>query len=199
MQNLTFNIVVQIVVSLIIGYLFGSIPNAVIVSKLKGTNIRKVGSGNPGAANVAREVGKIWGIIVFVLDAGKAVIPMLIADKVLHLNLFWVGVTGLFVVMGHCYSPFLNFKGGKGMASFGGLFLYLFPKFFLVAIGGYFVIQRNPRSLKTVLAVYFLALGLWIWLYWNSMPLFIPFLLISLMVGILLNIDVIKELKGGNK
>jgi glycerol-3-phosphate acyltransferase PlsY len=190
----------RVIVSLIIGYIFGSIPNAVIIAKLKKVDIRKTGSGNPGAGNVAREIGKFWGILVFVLDALKAVIPMFITDRIFHLNLFWTGITGLFAVIGHCYSLFLQFKGGKGAASSGGVMIYLFPKFSIVAIAAFFLLQKIPRTLKTFIPVFLIALGLWIWLYWNSMPFFVPFVLIFLTLGVLLNIDLIKELiKGGNK
>jgi glycerol-3-phosphate acyltransferase PlsY len=192
-QDLPFNIIV----SLITGYVFGSIPNAVIIAKFKKVDIRKTGSGNPGAGNVAREIGKLWGIFVFILDALKAVIPMLIADKILHLSLFWTGITGLSAVIGHCYSLFLNFKGGKGAACSGGVMIYLFPKFSIVAIVAFFLLQKIPRTLKTFITIFLVALGLWIWLYWNSMPFFIPFVLIFLTLGVLLNIDLIKELISG--
>ena len=119
---------------------------------------------------------------------------MLLADKVFLLNAFWTGITGLFAVIGHCYSLFLSFKGGKGAASSGGVMIYLFPKFSIVAIAAFFLLQKVPRSLKTFLPVFLTALGLWIWFYWNSMPFFIPFVLIFLTLGILLNIDLIKEL-----
>ena len=191
---------VRIIVSLIAGYIFGSIPNAVIISKIKKVDIRNIGSGNPGAGNVAREIWKVWGVLVFILDVLKVLIPMLLADKILHLNLFLVGITGLSAVIGHCYSIFLKFKGGKGAASSAGVMLYLFPKFSLIAIGAFFLLQKVPRTIKTFIPIFLTALGLWIWLYWNSMPLFIPFVLIFVTVGILLNIDLIDELiKGGNK
>jgi glycerol-3-phosphate acyltransferase PlsY len=189
-QNLTF----KIIISLITGYIFGSIPNAVIIAKIKKVDIRNIGSGNPGAGNVAREIGKSWGILVFILDAMKAIISMLLADKILHLNAFWTGITGLSAVIGHCYSLFLHFKGGKGAASSGGVMIYLFPKFSIIAILAFFLLQKIPRTLKTFLPIFLIALVLWIWLYWNSMPLFIPFVLIFLTLGILLNIDLIKEL-----
>jgi glycerol-3-phosphate acyltransferase PlsY len=187
-------LLVKVIISLITGYIFGSIPNAVIIAKIKKVNIRNIGSGNPGAGNVAREIGKIWGILVFVLDVLKAIIPMLIADKILLLSLFWAGITGLCAVIGHCYSLFLHFKGGKGAASSGGVMIYLFPKFSIIAIIAFFLLQKIPRTLKNFLPVFLISLGLWIWLYWDSMPLFVPFVLIFLTLGILLNIDLIKEL-----
>ncbi len=188
------NLIFKIIVSLIIGYLFGSIPNAVIISKFKKTDIRNIGDGNPGAGNVARELGILWGILVFVLDVLKTIIPMVLADKVFLLSLFWVGITGLCAVIGHCHSLFLSFKGGKGVACLAGVLAYIFPKFSIIAIAAFFLIQKSPRNIKTVLPTSLIALGLWIWIYWNSIPFFVPFVLIFLTVGILLNIDIIKEI-----
>jgi glycerol-3-phosphate acyltransferase PlsY len=191
---------IKVIISLVIGYLFGSIPNAVIVSKLKKVDIKKVGNGNPGAGNVFREVGVVWGILTFILDAAKAVIPMLVADRLFNLSLFWTGITGLSAVVGHCYSMFLGFKGGKGVASSGGVLIYLFPKFSIIAIIAFFLIQKSPRNLKIILPIFTVALGLWLWLYWNSMDFFVPFVLIFITIGILLNKNIIKEMvKGGNK
>jgi len=190
----------KVIVSLITGYIFGSIPNAVIISKFKKVDIRSLGNSNPGAGNVAREIGVFWGLLTFVLDVLKTIIPMAIAGKVFHLSLFWTGIAGLCAVIGHCYSLFLRFKGGKGVACSAGVLTYLFPKFSIIAVAAFFLIQKSPRNLKMVLPIFLLALGLWIWLYWNSMPFFIPFLLIFLTVGILINNDIIKELiKGGSK
>jgi glycerol-3-phosphate acyltransferase PlsY len=184
----------KVIIFLVVGYLFGSIPNAVIVSKLKKVDIKKVGNGNPGAGNVFREVGAVWGILTFLLDAAKAVIPMLVADRLFNLSLFWTGITGLSAVVGHCYSIFLGFKGGKGVASSGGVLIYLFPKFSIIAIIAFFLIQKSPRNPKIILPIFTIALGLWLWLYWNSMDFFVPFVLIFITIGILLNKDIVKEL-----
>jgi len=185
---------IQVTISLIIGYIFGSISNAVIISKFKKVDIRSFGNGNPGAGNVAREIGVFWGLLTFILDVLKTIIPMAIAGKVFHLSLFWTGIAGLCAVIGHCYSLFLHFKGGKGVACSAGVLTYLFPKFSIIAVAAFFLIQKSPRNLKRVLPIFLLALGLWIWFYWNSMPFFIPFLSIFLTVGILINNDIIKEL-----
>jgi len=185
---------IQVTISLIIGYIFGSISNAVIISKFKKVDIRSFGNGNPGAGNVAREIGVFWGLLTFILDVLKTIIPMAIAGKVFHLSLFWTGIAGLCAVIGHCYSLFLHFKGGKGVACSAGVLTYLFPKFSIIAVAAFFLIQKSPRNLKIVLPIFFLALGLWIWFYWNSMPFFIPFISIFLTVGILINNDIIKEL-----
>ncbi|MEA1912901.1 MAG: glycerol-3-phosphate acyltransferase [candidate division WOR-3 bacterium] len=192
-----------VILSLVGGYFFGSIPFAIIISRLRGVDIRKAGTGNPGAANVLREVGKVWGIIVFLLDIAKGIIPMLIADRMLNIpayhlhHLFWVGLVGVSAVAGHCWSVFLDFKGGRGLATTGGVILYLFPKFFLIGTAAYFITQKSPRNPIVVLPIFILVFGFLIWIYRNSIPWLIPFLLIFLIVGLIANRQAIKELKGG--
>ncbi|NOZ64090.1 MAG: glycerol-3-phosphate acyltransferase [Caldiserica bacterium] len=113
----------KLIFSLLLGYLFGSLPFAVIVSWLKGINIREVGTKNPGAANVYREVGKPYGILVWILDTLKGVVPMIIANTVFHLPFLIVAASGSLAIAGHCWSIFLGFKGGKGVATMGGVTL----------------------------------------------------------------------------
>lgn len=112
---------------IIAAYFIGAIPFAYIIVKLvKKIDIRTVGSGNAGATNAARVLGK-WGFIsVFVLDALKGFIPVFI-------SLYFYGqtivtlVTAAVVVLGHTYTVFLGFKGGKGVATGAGVFLALAP------------------------------------------------------------------------
>ena len=194
-----------IVMAIALGYLFGSIPSAIVISKLRGVNIKEVGSGNPGAANVYREVGKVWGILVFLTDALKGVIPMFLSDKVLNLpaynlhHLFWVGLVGVAAVAGHCWSVFLDFKGGKGVATTGGVLLYLFPKFFPVGIVAYFIMQKSPRNAFLVLPVFILVLAILVFLYRGFIWWIIPFLVIFLVVSLIANRRALGELKGGTR
>ena len=188
-----------------LGYLFGSIPSAILIARLRGVNIKEVGTGNPGAANVYREVGKVWGILVFLTDIVKGVIPMLIADHLLKVptynihQLFWVGLVGIAAVAGHCWSVFLDFKGGKGVATTGGVLLYLFPKFFLIGIVAYFLMQKSPRNAKLVLPVFILVLAILVFLYRETLPWIIPFLIIFLIVTLIANRRALRELKGGTE
>ena len=99
---------------LIIGYLVGSIPWALIIGKtFYGVDIRTKGSGNLGGTNAGRVLGKKVGIIVILLDALKAFIVMLICNKLDPTN---VRYAGLAVCIGHCFPIFANFKGGKAVA-----------------------------------------------------------------------------------
>ncbi|MDR1497059.1 MAG: glycerol-3-phosphate 1-O-acyltransferase PlsY [Puniceicoccales bacterium] len=110
------------------GYLLGAIPFAVIVARRHGVDILKAGSGNPGATNVRRVCGNKAGNLVFALDTFKGIVssswPLLVgdsfadADSILYAQL--AGFAG--AVIGHCFSVFLRFKGGKGVSvSVGGL------------------------------------------------------------------------------
>jgi len=194
-----------VLLSIAFSYLFGSIPFAIIIARLRGVNIMEVGTKNPGAANVLREVGKVWGLLVFLLDALKAVIPMFIADRLLNLpaynlhHLFWVGLVGVAAVAGHCWSVFLNFKGGRGVATTGGVLIYLFPWFFLIGVVAYFIMQKSPRDIRLVLPVFIIVLGLLIFLYRESIPWIIYFLIIFLIVSLIANREALRELRGGTK
>lgn len=111
---------------LVIGYISGSIPYAVIVSRVRGVDIRAVGSKNPGAHNVMQHVGRGWGWLVTILDLLKGALPALLA-KLVGLSDWAVVGTGVAAMLGHITSPFLGFKGGKGVATGFGMLLALAP------------------------------------------------------------------------
>lgn len=114
-------------------YLFGNINWAIIISKMKKTDIRKMGSGNPGTLNMSRNLGLAIGLLTFFLDVMKGVIPTLLVyfitrNRLFENTLFIVSdfaifLCGLCVVLGHIYPAFFKFKGGKGIASTIGVFL----------------------------------------------------------------------------
>ncbi len=111
------------VVIAVAGYIIGSIPFGFIIGKLHGIDIRKAGSGNIGATNVTRTVGKVAGKICFALDFSKGLLPVLLLNWLIARgviaapagNLGAVAMI-LFVVLGHMFTCFLHFKGGKGIA-----------------------------------------------------------------------------------
>lgn len=104
-----------------LAYLVGSINSAVIIAKLKKKNIKKVGSGNPGTMNMLRSVGKFLGCLTFILDFFKGVAIALIGALYFK-TAFDTYLLGIFVIIGHCFSVFLKFKGGKGVATALGVF-----------------------------------------------------------------------------
>lgn len=119
-------------------FVVGAIPFGVIAGRLKGIDIRSSGSGNIGATNVSRLLGRRWGAAVFVLDLLKGLCPSLTAGFALQgggtfsvgtdgrVDVCWLTV-GLCAVLGHNYSPFLRFRGGKGVATSLGVALGVYP------------------------------------------------------------------------
>ena len=113
-----------------IAYVIGSIPFGLVVGKWRGIDVRAAGSGNIGATNVGRLLGKRYFFLVFFLDLLKSFIPMAIASAIVHripeanrdwrLYLLWL-LVGFAAVLGHMFSLFLRFKGGKGVASSAGM------------------------------------------------------------------------------
>jgi glycerol-3-phosphate acyltransferase PlsY len=108
----------------LIAYLLGSIPFGVLVVKaLGGADIRAIGSGNIGAANVARNAGKFAGILTLLLDAGKGYAAVWLAGYFTHGNIRWMMTAAVCAVIGHMFPIWLGFKGGKGVATGLGVFL----------------------------------------------------------------------------
>jgi acyl phosphate:glycerol-3-phosphate acyltransferase len=109
---------------LIIAFFLGSIPFGIIVAKIKGVDLKKVGSGNIGATNVLRSLGKWPAVLTLFGDILKGAIAVAIG-KFLGVGPVYEGLIGLSAILGHNFSIFLGFRGGKGVAtSFGVLFIY---------------------------------------------------------------------------
>lgn len=111
---------------LVLAYLAGSFPTGVVFGHLKGIDVRSVGSGNIGATNVARAMGGRMGTYTLVVDALKGFLPTLAALWIMP-SWPWVSLVGFLAVCGHCFSVFLDFRGGKGVATSAGVFLALAP------------------------------------------------------------------------
>jgi glycerol-3-phosphate acyltransferase PlsY len=158
-------------------YVLGSVPFGLIVGKSKGVDPRTAGSGNIGATNVGRLLGKRFFVIVFLLDLLKGLLPMLAAAAVLRdapqepkTFFLWL-LVGLAAILGHMFSLFLGFKGGKGVATSSGVVLGLFPYFTIPGLIGlliWFVTFKISRyvSLASIVAaiafpVLYVAIGLW--------------------------------------
>lgn len=115
--------VIELAGVLVAAYLVGSLPTAVIMSRLvAGVDVRDLGTGNAGAANVFREVDRRVGVFVAVVDILKGLLPVLIADRVFDLGPTGAMIAAAGALWGHQYSVFLKFRGGAGLASaFGGV------------------------------------------------------------------------------
>jgi len=131
---------------LVIAYLLGSIPTALIVSKrIKRMDIRSVGDGNMGAVNIFHQIGQKFGVMVGVIDVVKGALSVFLA-YILGLHQGWQILAGILVILGHDFLIFANFKGGQGAATSLGTMLVLFPVPILIALipcGIVFLIKRN--------------------------------------------------------
>ena len=121
---------IEIASLMIISYVFGGVPTGYVLGKyLKGIDIRDYGSGNPGTANVYRTMGKWAGIATFIIDFLKGFLPTMLAmGFYLRAGHWWIPVVaGAVAITGHIWTPFLNFKGGKGVATSAGVFMAIMP------------------------------------------------------------------------
>lgn len=144
---------IELLLALLVGYLLGSIPFGLLLTRLFGKgDIRTVGSGNIGATNVLRAGGKALGAVTLVLDVFKATVAILIARQL------WPGSEAFAAagaLIGHLYPVWLKFRGGKGVATFLGILIPLFPVsaviFAIVWIGALLIVRIS--SVAGILAV----------------------------------------------
>lgn len=132
----------------IIAFLCGSIPFAVILTKfLSGKDVRLAGDNNPGAVNAWKTGGSIVGLVVMVIEFLKAILPISIAMYFLDFNGTSLIIISFMPILGHSFSPFLKFKGGKALAVTGAMWLALFQIEAAIIIFGllaiFFAIQKN--------------------------------------------------------
>ena len=158
------------IVTALAAYLLGSIPTGYLVAKAKGIDIRSVGSGNIGATNVFRILGKPAGIFVLVADALKGFLAVWLTQEFsphfniaaghleMHLILAVVGA-----ILGHNYTCFLKFKGGKGIATSAGVLMALAPAAFVVVLTVFILVVFVSRyiSLGSITAAFCLPFAVW--------------------------------------
>lgn len=157
-----------IIGSLVLAYLLGSIPFSFVVAKrLRGIDLREHGSGNLGATNVYRTLGPAWGVGVLLLDMAKGALAVLLMTLAVdtwpeargHLPLHvtgdvWRIAAGLTAAVGHMVSPFVGFRGGKGVATTAGAYFVLAPYPLLIALGIFGIVVGVTRivSLASITA-----------------------------------------------
>ena len=141
----------------IASYLFGSIPWAFIIGKANGIDIRKCGSGNVGATNVTRTVGKYWGKLCFACDLLKGVIPVVLVAQLA--KIFFHDATNATInygcmlaafgaISGHVWTIFLKFKGGKGISTSAGVLLALAPAPVLAALIFWIIVFKSSKMVS---------------------------------------------------
>jgi len=169
---------------IVLSYLLGAIPFGYLIPRwTKGVDIRSLGTGNPGTANVFRTVGLGPAIPVGALDIGKGVAPVLLA-RAAGLSEGWALVAGVAAVLGHCYSPYLRFQGGGGLAASIGTLLALMPletAVMLPLLGLVYIVLTGSSTTGTVVG-FITLIGL---AWWRGQPvvhILAPLVLMLLML-----------------
>jgi glycerol-3-phosphate acyltransferase PlsY len=188
------------IVGLVVGYLLGSIPTAYIMSRRrKGVDIRSVGSGNMGAANVIRQIGAHEGVLVGLFDIAKGALAIIIAQA-LSGSQPWVFAAGSLVLIGHNFPVFAGFKGGRGSATVIGIFLVLAPWAMLVALAVVAIPFFTTRKFTFAILIGFGLLPLLVGLFggWPTLVLYAVAIDLFMLVR---NLSGIKKVlaKGGVK
>ena len=163
-------------------YLVGGIPFGFLIGKMRGVDVRTVGSKNIGATNVFRTVGKKWGVLAFACDVLKGLIPTLLAkqwalDPELQPDGSWFPlVVGVMCVVGHMLTPYMKFRGGKGVATAFGMLLGLAPALVGTAFALFAVVFALSHyiSLGSISAAAFLMVAVWFPILgtegWRNLP-----------------------------
>jgi glycerol-3-phosphate acyltransferase PlsY len=157
-------------ISLLLAYLSGSINFAILISRwAKGIDIRNVGNRNPGTANVGREVGKGWAALVFLGDVAKGVIPLVLAKALIFREDNYQDCSALFlmailVITGHCWPLYHQFKGGGGLATSIGIFMFFVPfEFFSALLVSYIMVtllfRRKQYPYGQIVPMFFIPLA----------------------------------------
>jgi acyl phosphate:glycerol-3-phosphate acyltransferase len=161
------------IVTLLIAYLLGSVPTGFLVAKARGVDIRTVGSGNIGATNVFRILGTPAGILVLLADAAKGWLAVFVLAKLVSAWFYpaasppareWFAIcAGIGAILGHNYTCWLRFKGGKGIATSAGVLLALVPLPLLIILGIWILVFALSRyvSLASISASFALPFAAW--------------------------------------
>jgi glycerol-3-phosphate acyltransferase PlsY len=144
--------------AVVAAYVVGSIDFAVIVARMHGVDIHQVGSGNPGASNVLRSIGRLPAAMVLIGDTLKGVIGAamgMIAAGSVDFQVEWAFLAGFAAVVGHCYPVFHRFRGGKGVATGLGVLLFTVPIVGVVVVAGWAVLVKLTKtaSISSLIAV----------------------------------------------
>jgi len=160
----------------LVSYLLGALPFSLWIAKAQGVDIQAVGSGNPGATNVARSVGMGWGILALLLDLGKGVTAG-ITVAALQAPLPLAG----FAVLGHNWSLFLRLGGGKGVATSLGVLFVASWSAGLSTAGIWLVLVALTRKVSVGSVIALMASPLFLWWMTNDLPLVVLFATLALL------------------
>lgn len=186
----------------VLGYLAGSIPFGLLIGRLRGVDIRRAGSGNVGATNVGRLLGRRWGVACFVLDVLKGAAPVLLAGWGMGLlgrvdiaagEAWWWLAVGAAAVLGHVFPVWLKFRGGKGVATSFGVLLGLWPLMTLpglAALATWLVVAAATRYVSLASIIAAVGLPVYLYLIWGlgrgrSLHELLPLLLVAAALALL--------------
>ncbi|OQZ05700.1 MAG: acyl-phosphate glycerol 3-phosphate acyltransferase [Planctomycetes bacterium UTPLA1] len=182
----------ELVTLLVAAYLVGGIPFGLIIARHRGVDLRKAGSGNVGATNVGRVLGKKWGVLVFILDLGKGALVSIVAAKMASSHsesetmrdLIWLAC-GASCIVGSVFPVYLRFQGGKGVAASLGVVLGIYPYLTLpglLALALWVIVVKVSGyvSLASLSAAVFLPLGYTVMAWFAPWPLSVHYPLLAL-------------------
>ncbi len=161
----------------LLAYLIGSIPFSYLIARARGVDLRRVGSGNVGATNVARSVGLPYGVLAFLLDAGKGALAAWLAN-------YWglpIWLAG-FAVVGHDWSLFMGLRSGKGVATSLGILIIISWPAFLLTVGLWALVAWLTRYVSVASVSALLLSPLWLYLLkapWDAVGLMVTLGLLS--------------------
>lgn len=187
---------------LLVAYLLGAIPFGLLIARARGIDIRKQGSGNIGATNVGRVLGRKWGYACLALDILKGFVPTFAANFIVHKNpgetpnslalLQWLAIA-VAAVIGHIFPIWLRFRGGKGVATTVGVALGIFPYFtvpMIIALAAYAAVRFGTGFVSAgslaIAVVFPVVFALYIYFTKLSMTDFWPLQIVSILLGVLI-------------
>ena len=186
----------------LIGYFVGAVPFGLVFSKMAGIDVRTEGSKNIGATNVSRVLGKKLGFLTLVCDCFKGFLPMYLAASFLpesETRELVVAVSGIMAVIGHMFPVYIRFKGGKGVATGLGVFLFLSPLVILISLA---VFVGTVAFSGFVSAGSLLASGLvpvWLWLLGATKITIVAATVVALLIWIKHHENIRRLLQGNEK
>lgn len=198
------NTVIEYSLWLLGAYLAGGIPFGYLIGRMRGVDVRTVGSRNIGATNVFRTVGKKWGLLAFFCDVMKGFLPVLAVRMFAgdRSNGLLPVLTGVASVLGHMLTPYMKFKGGKGVATAFGMLIGLVPALVGVSfcVFACFFAISNYISLGSCMAALFLSVAVWFpWLGCQgaaNLPQAVLVTLVSVLVIVKHRSNIARLLKG---
>lgn len=187
---------------LVASYLLGAVPFGLVIGKMAGKDVRQEGSKNIGATNVSRLLGKKLGFVTLVCDCLKGFLPMLLAASLVEGEPgaeLVVAACGIMAVIGHMFPVYLGFKGGKGVATGLGVFLYLSPLAILISLGVFVgsVAISGYVSVGSLLASALMVV--WLWLLGLSKITLLTAAIVAALIWLKHHENIARLLKGEEK